>query len=308
MAQFARALADKEDPGALRLSWLAGLLEGEGTFLRPPPSLPNCPIISCRMTDRDVVERVAQQFGTTVMAIDKGKYRTEFAATLKGERAVAFMADIRPLMGTRRQHAIDSAVSCYCPPVRKLSFEIAKEIRRRASTGESVASLAIEYEVARQTIYPILRGEIYRAPPSRPWRDLEPELPRVDTPSWMSLTELHWLAGWLEGEGSFMAPPPSKPRCPRISAQAKDKDVVLEAARLMQIKPGFEKSRKPQWSSTWRVLLQGRRAITLMLALEPLLGERRRAQIQCAITATVQATESRAVVQTEILINGGGRN
>lgn len=254
--------------------------------------MPNCPIVSCRMTDRDVVERVAQLFGTAVMAIDKGRYRTEFAATLKGERAVAFMADIRPLMGMRRQQAIDAAVGSYRPPVRKLSFEIAEEIRRRAATGDSVASLAIEYEVARQTIYPILKDEIYRSPPSRPWRNSNLELPRVNAPPWMSPAEVHWLAGWLEGEGSFLAPPPSKPRCPRISAQAKDKDVVWEVARLMQIKPGFEKSRKPQWSSIWRVLLQGRRAIALMLALEPLLGERRRAQIQRAIVATVQAAKS----------------
>lgn len=289
MARFARALANQEGPASLRLSWLAGLLEGEGTFLRPPPSMPNCPIVSCRMTDRDVVERVAQEFGTAVMAIDKGRYRTEFAATLKGERAVAFMADIRPLMGTRRQHAIDSAVSCYRPPVRKLSFEIAEEIRRRASAGESVASLAIEYEVARQTIYPILKDEIYRAPRSRPWRNSNLELPETDTPSWMSPAELHWLAGWLEGEGSFMAPPPSNPRCPRISAQARDKDVVCEAARLTQVKPGFEKSRRPHWSSMWRVLLQGRRATALMHALAPLLGERRQMQIQCAITATASS-------------------
>ncbi len=244
------------------------------------------------MTDRDVVERVAQQFSTAVMAIDKGRYRTEFAATLKGEGAVAFMTDIRPLMGMRRQQAIDSALNRYRPPVRKLSFEIAEEIRRRASAGESVASLAIEYEVARQTIYPILKGEIYRAPPSRPWRNPEPELPKVNTLPWMSPAELHWLAGWLEGEGSFMAPPPSNPRCPRISAQARDKDVVCEAARLMQIKPGFEKSRRPHWSSIWRVLLQGRRALTLMHALAPLLGERRGTQIQCAVTATVEATET----------------
>lgn len=80
------------------------------------------------MTDRDVVERVATQFGTAVMANDKGRYRTEFAATLKGERAVAFMRDIKPLMGERRQEAIDSALQCYCPPARKLNFEAAEEI------------------------------------------------------------------------------------------------------------------------------------------------------------------------------------
>jgi hypothetical protein len=250
------------------------------------------------MTDRDVVERVAQQFGTAVMAIDKGKYRTEFAATLKGEHAVAFMADIRPLMGARRQQAIDSAVSCYRPPVRKLSFETAEEIRRRASTGVSVASLAIEYKVARQTIYPILRGEIYRAPPSRPWRNISLELPGTDTPPWMSPAELHWLAGWLEGEGSFLAPPPSNLGRPRISGRARDKDVVSEVGRLLRIKPIFDRSnhlRNPEWSAMWRVLLQGRRAAALMLAVEPLMGLRRQEKIRTALTlaAAQQAEKSR---------------
>lgn len=290
MGRFASALASNEGSTSLRFSWLAGLLEGEGTFLRPPPSMPNCPIVSCRMTDRDVVERVAQQFGTAVMAIDKGKYRTEFAATLKGEGAVAFMTDIRPLMGMRRQKAIDSALNRYLPPVRKLSFEIAKEIRRRAAAGESVASLATEYEVARQTIYPILKDEIYRAPPSRPWRNSKLELPRVDTPPWMSPAELHWLAGWLEGEGSFLAPPPSNLGRPRISGRARDNDVVSEVGRLLRIKPIFDRSsqlRNPEWSAMWRVLLQGRRAAALMFAIEPLMGRRRQEKIRTALTLAV---------------------
>jgi hypothetical protein len=250
------------------------------------------------MTDRDVVERVGEQFGTAVMAIDKGKYRTEFAATLKGKRAAAFMTDIRPLMGTRRQHAIVSALGCYRRPARKLSFEIAEEIRRRASVGESVASLATEYEVARQTIYPILKDEIYRAPPSRPWRSSDLELPRVDTPPWMSSAELHWLAGWLEGEGSFLAPPPSNLGRPRISGQARDRDVVSEVGRLLKIKPILDCSgqlRNPEWSAMWRVLLQGRRAAALMLAVEPLMGRRRQEKIRAALTraAAQQAEKSR---------------
>lgn len=298
MTRFARASANQEDPGYLRLSWLAGLLEGEGTFLCPPPSMPNCPIVSCRMTDRDVVERVAQQFGTTVVAIDKGRYRTEFAATLKGERAVALMADIRPLMGMRHQQAIEAALGNYRPPARKLNFEIAEEIRRRASVGESVASLATKYGVARQTIYPILKDQIYRAPPSRPWRTSNLELPRVDTPSWMSPPELHWLAGWLEGEGSFLAPPPSNLGRPRISGRARDQDVVSEVGRLLRIKPIFDRSnqlRNPEWSAMWRVLLQGRRAAALMLALEPLMGRRRQEKIRAALTiaAAQQAEKSR---------------
>ena len=42
------------------LYWLAGLLEGEGSFMRGPPSRPNMPAIAIQMTDEDVIQRVAQ--------------------------------------------------------------------------------------------------------------------------------------------------------------------------------------------------------------------------------------------------------
>jgi len=159
MAVFANAIAGADPSSAsLGLAWLAGLLEAEGTFLRPPPSMPDCPIVACRMTDLDVVERVAAQFGTAVMTNDKGKYRTEFAAVLKGAGAAALMSDIRRLMGRRRKAAIDAAIADYCPPSRKLDFATAQEIRRRFAAGNSVASLAHTYDVARQTIYPILQN------------------------------------------------------------------------------------------------------------------------------------------------------
>ncbi len=51
------------------------------------------------MTDRDVIEHAAACFGTKVLAIDKGRYRTEYATFAKGSRAVKFMMDMRPLMG-----------------------------------------------------------------------------------------------------------------------------------------------------------------------------------------------------------------
>jgi len=300
VSRFANVLGDAS-PSSLRLAWLAGILEGEGTFLRPLPSMPNCPIVACRMTDRDVVERVATEFGTAVMAIDKGKYRTEFAATLKGRCAVELMADIKPLMGERRQWAIDSALGCYRPPARKLDFKIAEEIRRRFRRGESVSSLARDYRVARQTIYPILKGRIYHSQPNRPWRRQGDSMPCVETPSWMSPQELHWLAGWLEGEGSFLAPPPSNPGRPRISGQARDKDVVAEVGRLFQTKPIFDRSgqlRNPAWSAMWRILIQGRRAITLMLALEPLMGQRRQEKIRAAITAAISQSAGRFNAKT----------
>ena len=41
------------------LYWLAGILEGEGTFMRGTPSSPNSPIARICMTDRDTVTRAA---------------------------------------------------------------------------------------------------------------------------------------------------------------------------------------------------------------------------------------------------------
>lgn len=288
MTIFANALeAQAWNPISGQLAWLAGLLEAEGTFLRPPPSMPNCPIVACRMTDRDVVGRVAACFGTKVMAINKGRYRTEYAATLKGARAVAFMSDIKPLMGERRQAAIEAAILCYSPPKRKLDFAAAEQIRHRFAKGESVSSLARFYEVAPQTIRPILQGRIYHSATSTPWRRASAGLPDLAAPSGISPAEFYWLTGWLEGEGSFLAPPPSDPRRPRISAQAKDQDVVAEAARLCRVTPSHDRSKRilaKGWSPTWKVLVRGARAITFMLALKPGLGARRRKQIESALS------------------------
>ncbi len=45
-------------------------------------------------------------------------------------------------------------------------------------------------------------------------------------PSHVDPLELHWLAGLLEGEGSFMVGPPSDPRRPAIAVQMTDEDVM----------------------------------------------------------------------------------
>jgi hypothetical protein len=240
------------------------------------------------MTDRDVIERVAACFGTKVLTIDRGKYRTEYAATIKGSRAVEFMKDVRPLMGDRRQQAIERAIGSYAPPRRKLNYEAAEEIRRRFREGWSVSALGRAYAVRPQTIRPVLRGEIYASAPLRPWLELTRKFPSVVPSSDLSQAELQWLAGWLEGEGSFMAPAPSDPKRPRISAQAKDRDVVAEASRLFGVTPSHcnpERARSRGWSPTWRLLLRGGRATLMMERLKPALGSRRQLQIEAALGA-----------------------
>jgi hypothetical protein len=292
---FANAvLADGRRP-SLTLCWLAGLLEAEGSFLKPTPTDPNLPIVGCPMTDRDVVECVAELFGVSPAPIDKGDRKTQYVARLKGSVAVALMRDLRPLMGARRQLAIDRALRLYHAPERKLSYPAAEDIRRRHDAGETAAALARRYSVTHPTIRAVLRGRIYKAPPDCPWRRWMIRAPGVVVPG-ATERELAWLAGWLEGEGSFIAPPPSSPRRPRISARSTDRDVVNEAARLLGVTPQYSYSgrdRSKGWSPTWRLLKQGTTAITFMRALAPMLGERKARHVQRAIVMARAAQLSR---------------
>jgi hypothetical protein len=102
----------------------------------------------------------------------------------------------------------------------------------------------------------------------------------------MENSDFHWLVGYLEGEGSFMAGPPSSPNQPRVLAITTDEDVALRVATLLGIswivKP---KSRKAHWRQAYRVDIKGAKAYKLMLDLLPHMGTRRQQQIKKALAS-----------------------
>lgn len=97
----------------LELAWLAGLLEGEGSFLRPPPSDLKRPRISIEMTDEDVMQRVADLVGLKLVRprIRQVHWKPSFRLAIRGPKAVDLMKRLYPLMGKRRQEQIDQALS-----------------------------------------------------------------------------------------------------------------------------------------------------------------------------------------------------
>lgn len=275
------------DAGWPSLLWLAGLLEGEGTFLKPVPSAPGRPIISCRMTDLDVVELVAAVFGTSVQAADKGPHRTEYIAMIRGSRAARLMRILRPMMSERRQASIDRALDSYTPPGYKLSFEAAEEIRRRYREGATISSLGRGFGVSRPTIRAVVQWRVYPLPDRFPWLPISWAIRGVTAAgTGLNWKELYWLAGWLEGEGSFTKPPPSRRTQPRIQGGSSDEDVIQEVARLLRVKPRLAARRHDHWSPYWSLIVTGGRAVTLMQAIAPAMGKRRSRQIQAAIDAT----------------------
>ena len=96
--------------------------------------------------------------------------------------------------------------------------------------------------------------------------------------SFATPAELSWLAGWLEGEGSFLAPPPSDPHRARVSAVTRDLDVIGRVARILGVSPtraADRRSRERGWNPLFRILCRGSRAVELMNAIEPIMGTRR---------------------------------
>ena len=99
--------------------------------------------------------------------------------------------------------------------------------------------------------------------------------------------ELHWVAGLLEGEGSFILTWKGKKtkRYPAYIVQCNmtDRDVVARLADLLQIghlskkQIPKQKNHKPFWS--WRLNKRDEVKALLELLL-PLMGKRRQAKIQ----------------------------
>jgi hypothetical protein len=94
---------------------------------------------------------------------------------------------------------------------------------------------------------------------------------------------LFWLAGLFEGEAHFGRGTPSQPRHPRVALVMKDKDVIARVANLFDHSYTPENPRKDHWSTTYKFTLRGTPAAQLMKQIYPIMGERRRGQIDRAL-------------------------
>jgi len=241
------------------LAWLAGLLEGEGSFLTARDSRTGreyrYPRISVGMTDRDVIERAAWLLGERrayplpAEKQDRGK-KPQFRASLSGWAAAEVMRRLRPWMGKRRGADIDQI----------LSWSGSLTLRRRRPAGQ-------QYDNAPDCL-----------------------------PTGLD-AELAWLAGLLEGEGSFLTISNHVGgkvyRYPKIVISMTDRDVIGHAARLLNgndVYPLPPDKRGRSKLPAFRAGVSGKEAAGLMRAMRPWMGERRGAAID-AILAEYDAQE-----------------
>ena len=145
------------------LFWLAGILEGEGSFMAGPPSNPNGTRIACQMADEDVIVRIAWLFGVSpspIRKVAKAHHKPTYVAAVNGCYARELMAKLRPLMSSRRQAQIDRAIASYNPVTeyasrvnrRIISDDQIEVMRERSKNGESLRKIAADYGVHHETI------------------------------------------------------------------------------------------------------------------------------------------------------------
>ena len=108
---------------SVEIAWLAGLLEGEGSFSKAKGSV----TVQLGMTDEDTVRRAAKLVGDPFVGSHQihrwGKnQKINYRWTLCGDKAAAWMMTIYPLMSSRRQARIRELLSVWkaTRPYRKL--------------------------------------------------------------------------------------------------------------------------------------------------------------------------------------------
>ena len=98
-------------------AWIAGVLEGEGSFVANRGARSSYPVIKVEMCEREVIERAAHLLDTRVWVVPPRTegWRPTYVAQIAGHRAAEWMRALRPYMGLRRTAAIDVALSAYHP-------------------------------------------------------------------------------------------------------------------------------------------------------------------------------------------------
>lgn len=96
------------------LNWIAGLLEGEGCFHAKKKY--SYPLVTCAMTDEDVILRLQNLLGGTVYIKTPdphGTYKTVYRWEMQGGKAAGVMMTLYPFLFFRRQAKIREILTAW---------------------------------------------------------------------------------------------------------------------------------------------------------------------------------------------------
>jgi hypothetical protein len=205
------------------------------------------------MTDRDVVEHVAKLIGRAVVQLRQRKphHKLPYATTIKGAPATRVMYAVRPFLCKTRRLQIDRAISTW-------RSRRGSQHRPRKDAGD--APSRVPSEIA-------LLGLLTPPTESRAARDQA------------------WLAGVLEGEGSFLSKRRARNSYPVIKVEMCDLEVIEHVAVILNARVWVEGPREEGWRPTYIAQIAGQHAADWMSQLRPYMGLRRTAAIDAALAS-----------------------
>ena len=112
---------------------------------------------------------------------------------------------------------------------------------------------------------------------------------------------LYWLAGILEAEGSFLAGPPSAPRCPAIRLPMTDRDTVVRVAEFFHRAVVATRPKHKHHKVPYVTTIKGVPAAHLMRTIAPLMSPRRQGQIERALR---NSPSRRALARARLATDG----
>lgn len=114
--------------------WLAGLLEGEGTFYKDPGKVP---LIAVEMVDKDVIERAALLLGGNMRACTKREGKTQtWGVRVYGPPAVGWMYTLYMLLGERRKQQALKCIKAYNSEPRTYKNGVERSLFDNEATRE----------------------------------------------------------------------------------------------------------------------------------------------------------------------------
>ncbi len=237
------------------------------------------------MTDRDVVAHAAQLIGRALVPLPPrmSHHKPAYLTAIKGSPAVELMLAFRPHISHSRKAQIDRALLRWHG--RRIRWPKAAGTCSARGCHRRATTRALCKQHYQSWWKSTRRGRASRYIPRSPASDLPAQhlVGSACEPS----CELLWLAGLLEGEGSFTIQRSGPDLAyPRIGVEMCAEDVVIRVARLLGA-PGIYRDApsKPEWSPTFSTAITGRDAAEWMRRLRPLMGHRRTAAIDAALAA-----------------------
>lgn len=140
------------------LYWLAGLLEGEASFLEQKEG--RYVSISLEMTDEDIIKKVAKIFNVRYSKPSKREphHKQSYKLLFRGSRAVEMMKQLQPLMGIRRSEKIQECIDSFkIRTKRKIEKENYYRVVELYNNGTRVEEIGRIFGITKWRVYQIIR-------------------------------------------------------------------------------------------------------------------------------------------------------